>query len=161
MSSGMKNSRTYVLAAFLSVLAMRAAEGQRLPIAISPAKRTALGETPVAVPLKSQNRAAAIDAEHCYIVIEGLTADRPVGTGYEVSIAGRAGAEDRQTAIGSLSFYNAIGLSPAQSGPASFEVPSSYCAAANKGKIIVTIAPDRQPVAGSNPLIGVVKLIAQ
>jgi hypothetical protein len=159
----MANTRAYVLAAFLSVLAMSAAEGQGVPIAVSPAKRTALGETPVTVALKSQNRAAETDTGHCYVVIEGLTADRPVGTGYEVSIATAVGAgvENRRTAIGSLSFYNAIGLSPAQSLPASFEVPSGYCTAANKAKVIVTITPDRQPVAGSNPLIGVVKLIAQ
>jgi hypothetical protein len=164
MLLGMLSPRSYVFAAFFSALAMQAAaEGQGVSIAVSPVSRTALGETPVTIALKSQHRAVTMDSGHCYIVIEGLTADRPVGTGYDISIAtaGGAGTADRRTAIGALSFYNAIGISPTQSVPASFEVPSSYCAATNKEKVIVTIAPDHRPVVGSNPLIGVVKLIAQ
>jgi hypothetical protein len=155
----MVSLRTCLYVAVFSAVALQAdAETRGMPIAVSPVTRTALGATPVTIALAAQTHGAATDAGQCYIAIEGLTADRPVGTGYNISIAIGRG---HPTAIGSLNFYEAIGVSPADTVPVSFEVPLAYCAAANKDKISVTIAPDSRPVAGSNPLIGVVKLIAQ
>ena len=96
-------------------------------------------------------------------MIAGLAATRPVGTGYRVSIAttDEAKAANRGATLGSFGFYDAIGVASNQSSPVSLEAPLRYCAAANTDKIVVTISPDRDPVTGSNPLIGTVKLIAQ
>jgi hypothetical protein len=91
-------------------------------------------------------------ARRCFVVVEGLTAERPVGTAYELALAVPGEAP---LAVGAISFFDAIGLPLAAHGPLGFEVPARYCTAPG---VVARLRPLRPPNPAARPAVGRVVL---
>jgi len=102
------------------------------------------GQIAVASPIfRPVPRAAHL--KQCFVVVEGMTAARPVGAQYEVSVVstGMDALPNDVAKAGTLSFYDAIGTPAAKTAPVSFEVPARYC----HHNAYLTL----KPVGGFNP----------
>jgi hypothetical protein len=126
--------------------------------ATAPGKLIALGSKPVIASLLYRPTPRAAHLAHCYVLVSGLTASRPVGQ-YEIKVVARGMdvAPDDFARAGTISFYDAVGIPPAKTAPLSFEVPVHYC----RHDAYVTLTP----AGGANPAgaasIGSISLIAR
>ncbi|HEX4860618.1 MAG TPA: hypothetical protein VFV07_05240 [Rhizomicrobium sp.] len=91
------------------------------PIALS-------GQTAIASPIFRPVPSAA-HLKQCFVVVEGMTAARPVGAQYEISVVstGMDALPNDAATAGTISFYDAIGIPAAKTAPVSFEIPARYC----------------------------------
>lgn len=142
--------RTFLAASLIAILPMAASAGT---IAASPAGEITLGDKPVAIMLSAQG-APRGRIDRCFVVVEGMTAIHPVGTSYDISLAGTGMAATR---AGTISFYSAIGLAPAGSAPLSFEVSKDYC---EMRAVVVTVRPLQSPNPSARPALGRISLVA-
>jgi hypothetical protein len=127
--------------------------------ATSPGRPIALdGKTEIASLIFRPVKGAA-KLKHCYIVVEGMTAARPVGAQYEVAVVsqGMDALPNDVARAGTLSFYEDIGLPAAGAVPQSFEIPARYC----NHDSYVTLTPVGSFNPGSAPQIGRVSLVAR
>jgi len=153
---------------------MPAIAGQTVPLAQSSQREPlTLGDKPVSVTLAPspetpgslQSRVGALaPSDQLYLVLQGLRADQPVGTGYQVYLdlpAGTAPARDGGHYVGDLNFFNAA---PGRRS-AMFNVTSLLQALRSHGGLsdhpTVTIAPN-DPAAGraATAVIANIALIA-
>ena len=153
----MKTFRAALLAAVLLVPAASAEEAGT--IAVSLPGRIALGNkiTIVGVIFRKVPRVSQV--HHCFAVVDGLTASRPVGTQYEIAftLRGMDVLPDQTAKAGVISFYDSIGAAPAKAAKLSFEIPAIYCAHDAE----VTITPLAPPNPGANPSIGSISLVVR
>ncbi len=153
----MKTLRAAMLAAMLPIAAASADDAGT--IATSLPGPIALGKQITMTDLVFRKVPRAARVHHCFVVVDGLSAARPVGTQYEISFTLRGmDVLPNQTArAGVVSFYDAIGAAPAKNAKLSFEIPVIYCS----HDAYVDIAPLGPPNPGANPSIGSISLVAR
>jgi hypothetical protein len=154
----MKKSGALLTAA---VLIFSQATAAAIPVAVSKPGAIALGAFPVSIGLSATNHLASANAGRCYVEIDGMAAEAPTGTGYDISIANAKNPLEPPVHVGTISFYEAVGVPLATDPAVSYEVPTGYCIAAMHGGVEITIAPRNRPFAPAKPLIGAVKLVTQ
>ena len=121
------------------------------PIALS-------GQIAVASPIfRPVPRAAHL--KHCFVVVEGMTAARPVGAQYEISVVsqGMDALPNDVAKAGTLSFYDDVGIPAAKAAPLSFEIPSRYC----HHDAYLTLTPVGGLNPESRPSIAAISLVAR
>jgi hypothetical protein len=151
-----------MLAALLAaaLLAPAASAGDGVTVsATSPGRPIALDGKPAIAFLVFRPVPRAAKLKHCYIVVEGMTASRPVGAQYDVAVVstGMDAMPNDVARAGTLSFYEDIGLPAAKAVPQSFEIPVRYC----NHNSYVTLTPSGAFNPGSAPQIGRVSLVAR
>jgi hypothetical protein len=153
----MKTLYATLLAAVLLVPAASAEEPGT--IAVSLPGRIALGGKLTITDLIFRKVPRVSQVHHCFVVVDGLSAARPVGTQYEISFTLRGmDVMPNQTAkAGVISFYDSIGTAPAKAAKLSFEIPVIYCA----HDADITLEPLAPPNPGANASIGSISLIAR
>ncbi|HEX4293898.1 MAG TPA: hypothetical protein VHZ29_07175 [Rhizomicrobium sp.] len=146
-----------VLAAMLLVPAASAQEPGT--IAASLPGRIALGSRITVTGLIFRKVPLVSQVHHCFAVVDGLTAARPVGTQYEISFTLRGmDVLPNQTAkAGVIGFHDSIGTAPAKAAKLSFEIPAIYCA----HDADIAIEPLAPPNPGANASIGSISLVAR
>ena len=153
----MKNLCAALLAAVLLVPAASAEEPGTIAVSLpGPIK---LGSKITMTDLIFRKVPRASQVHHCFVVLDGLSAARPVGTQYEISFTLRGmDVLPNQTArAGVVSFYDSIGVPPAKNAKLSFEIPVIYCA----HDAYVDIEPLGPLNPGANPSIGSISLVAR
>jgi len=153
----MKTLYAALLAAVLLVPAASAEEPGT--IAVSLPGRIALGSKLTITDLIFRKVPRLSQVHHCFAVVDGLTAARPVGTQYEISFTLRGmDVLPNQTAkAGVISFYDSTGVPPAKNAKLSFEIPVIYCA----HDADITLEPLAPPNPGANASIGSISLVAR
>jgi len=153
----MKTLRAVLLGAVLLIPAASAEEAGT--IAVSLPGRIALGSKITMTGLIFRKVPRASQVHHCFVVVDGLSAARPVGTQYEISftLRGIDVLPDQTARAGVVSFYDAIGAAPAKNAKLSFEIPAIYCS----HDAYVDIRPLGPPNPGANPSIGSISLVAR
>jgi hypothetical protein len=151
--------KTLLAAALAATLIASHASADGITVsATAPGKPIVLGSKPVIASLLYRPTPRAAHLAHCYVVVSGLTASRPVGQ-YEIKVVARGMdvAPDDFARAGTISFYDAVGIPPTETAPLSFEVPVLYC----RHDAYVTLTP----AGGANPAgaasIGSISLIAR
>ena len=125
--------------------------------ATAPGKPIALGSKPVIASLLYRPVPRAAHLAHCYVVVAGLTASRPAQYEIKVVAQGMDVAPDDFVRVGTISFYDAVGIPPAKTAPLSFEVPVHYCR--HDAYMTLTPAGGASPAAAAS--IGSISLIAR
>jgi hypothetical protein len=146
-----------LVAALLSSAA--SAGGSVTVAATAPGKPIALDGKPAIASLIFRPVPRAAKFKHCYVVVEGMTASRPVGAQYDVAVVSRGmdALPNDAARAGTLSFYEDIGVPAATAVPQSFEIAVRYC----RHDGYVTLTPSGAFVPGSAPQIGRVSLVAR
>jgi len=152
----MKTLLAAALAAMLIAAPALSADGVTVS-ATAPGKPIALGSKPVIANLIYRPAPRAAQLAHCYIVVSGLTASRP--TQYEIKVVSRGmdAAPDDFVRVGTISFYDAVGIPPAKTAPLSFEVPVHYC----RHDAYMTLTPAGGASPSGAASIGSISLIAR
>ncbi|GEM_PF-6619193 len=121
------------------------------PIALGP--QTAMA-SPIFRPVPG-----AAHLKHCFVVVEGMTAARPVGAQYEISVVstGMDALPNDVAKAGTLSFYEDVGVPAAKTAPVSFEIPSRYC----HHDAYLTLRPVGGLNPESRPSIAAISLVAR
>jgi hypothetical protein len=146
-------------AALLAAVLLAPAASAQEPgtIAVSLPGRIALGSriTMTGVIFRKVPRVSQV--HHCFAVVDGLSASRPVGTQYEIAFTLRGmDVLPNQTAkAGVISFYDSIGTAPTKAAKLSFEIPVIYCA----HDADIMIEPLSPPNPGADASIGSISLV--
>jgi hypothetical protein len=154
----MRALKTTMLAAALLATAAHAESAVTIA-ASAPGKPIALGDQITVTDLIFRKVPHASQVHRCFVVVDGLSATRPVGTQYELSftLRGMDVLPNQTVRAGVISFYEAAGSPPVTGAPLSFEIPVLYCT----HDAWLNIKPLGKPNLGAKPTIGSISLIGR